>query len=76
VCVFDVVQDPKPFCDEHGAERTRNMIPLPQGWEWEGDWAVDMKSKPVDAAGWEYSLEFLGSGTWKPHNTASDTVRR
>ncbi|KAI4335042.1 hypothetical protein L6164_013726 [Bauhinia variegata] len=54
--------------------------PLPPGWKWMGDWAID-KSQFVDGEGWAYGPD-VKSLKWPPASSkfstksASDVVRR
>jgi hypothetical protein len=46
---------------------------LPEGWEWEGDWAPFVNEK-TDAEGWRYAKTF-DSGDWKPKAEGLDLAR-
>jgi len=56
-------------------ERTFAQVKLPDGWAWQGEWAIDA-NRLVDREGWEYNTDFLLSSGWKNHNQKVDTVRR
>ncbi|KAK2145131.1 hypothetical protein LSH36_700g01069 [Paralvinella palmiformis] len=51
-----------PWTDVVGDSTTpRDEVELPEGWEWEEDWQIDL-NRAVDEYGWEYTVEATMGG--------------
>ncbi|KAJ3345077.1 hypothetical protein HDU83_004444 [Entophlyctis luteolus] len=67
--------DPPPWASAAGSPAFDRMsFPVPSGWEWVNDWAVDMRHD-VDSDGWSYATAFK-SREWTGDPTQSHYVRR
>eukprot|EP01043_Picozoa_sp_COSAG02_P009219 COSAG02_NODE_309_length_25051_cov_5.385460_12_plen_152_part_00 len=54
----------KNFSDRNGdgelenpSERPDAMLPEGEGWQWDGEWALD--TTDADSEGWQYAFEFV-----------------
>jgi hypothetical protein len=71
------------WTDERMERRLPGLeLPLPQGWRWEEEgWEVDFSPR-VDEHGWEYAINWPGTGTnvidlsWHASVSSLDLVRR
>ena len=71
------------WTDERMERRLAGLeLPLPQGWRWEEEsWEVD-HSRRVDEHGWEYAINWPGTGanvmdlSWHSSASSLDLVRR
>lgn len=45
--------DPSNFTDEHGSPATLDEFVLERGWEWDGNWRVEIDPPATDDQGWQ-----------------------
>ena len=53
--------------------------PIPLGYEWQGEWAPEVREKETDADGWQYAGDFRGVGpiaTWHASQSVFRNARR
>jgi len=55
--VTEGISERGTWSDEKGNDRDKRE-PIEPGWEWDGDWEIDLKRKGVDEEGWEYGLSW------------------
>jgi len=55
--VTEGISERGSWSDERGNDRDKRE-PIEPGWEWDGEWEVDLKRKGIDEEGWEYGLSW------------------
>ena len=75
--------DPPADSNVKGKPTRKHVEALDQGWEWLGDWIVDMRGEEgleIDPDGWEYGASFAALCVEKPKQRRTrkpmDSVRR